>query len=106
MNKYIKSTIRIILAVVGAVVIFVLFIYTFPKPTFTTIIFIGHIFKPKYKETTTIVSDYIWYECSKPIKVQKRFMKVGHLGGSAYQSLYLPVNDSDLKNFCRTTAIE
>jgi hypothetical protein len=87
------------------VILFGIF-YMFPKPAYYAYSYGTYLVSPKYKEMSSIDEGNVWYECLKPIKVEKRFIKVGHLGGSAYQFLYLPVNESDLANFCRMTGIE
>ena len=67
---------------------------------------IENVTEPEFKEVTAYSSGGAGYACSKPIKVQRQRELVQHLGGSNWETLYLPVNPDEAKLFCHITFIE
>lgn len=62
--------------------------------------------EPEFKEVTEYSTGGAGYACSKPIKVQRQRKLVQHMGGSNWETLYLPVNPDEAKLFCHGTWIE
>ncbi|MEX0616294.1 MAG: hypothetical protein WD231_00610 [Candidatus Woykebacteria bacterium] len=67
---------------------------------------IENITEPEFKEVTEYSPGGAGYACSKPIKVQRQRKLVGHMGGSTWETHYLPVNPDEANLFCHGTWIE
>ena len=62
--------------------------------------------EPEFKEVTEYSTGGAGYACSRPIKVQRQRQLVQHQLGSAWETLYLPVDADEARLFCHGTWIE
>lgn len=77
-----------------------------PGPTIAIVSFFKYTFSPTYMDTKEINQGSVGYVCTQQIKVKKSFEKVGHMGGTAYELLYNPVNLIDFNKYCKMSWIE
>ncbi len=80
--------------------------YVFRRPKTAVTSFIKYVLSPQYQELSEFNLGDVGYECPKLLKAKKSFQEVGHMGGSDYEMLYVPVDQGEFNKICTLTWIE
>ncbi|MDX1608174.1 MAG: hypothetical protein R3251_03115, partial [Candidatus Spechtbacterales bacterium] len=62
--------------------------------------------EPEFKYDTEYSTGNSGFTCSEPIKLQRKRMRVQHLGGSNIETRYLPVDSKKAESVCQMAWIE